>query len=101
MKCSRLLQIARVVSVCQIGKILSSGGHFFWGGWGVSEKTELTEDPAKAKDAASSLFEMGAGARRENDNVMASILIGVAQKLWDESKDSESSGKARGLYQSA
>ena len=67
----------------------------------MSDKSEMTEDSAKAKDAASSLFEMGAGARRENDNVMASILIGVAQKLSEESKDSEGARRARGLYQSA
>lgn len=67
----------------------------------MSELSEMTEDVAKAKDAASSLFEMGAAARRENDDVMASILIWVAQKLWEESKDSGNASKARGLYKSA
>lgn len=67
----------------------------------MTEKSKMTEDVANAKDAASSLFEMGAAAQRANDSVMASILIGVAQRLWEESKDFENAGKARGLYKSA
>jgi hypothetical protein len=98
---AELLTVARVESIARLGKMSPLTAGTVLGGWGVSEKSEMTEDIAKAKDAASSLFEMGAGARRANDIVMASILIGVAQKLWEESKDSESAGKARGLYRSA
>ena len=66
----------------------------------MTQPRKVPASRAEINDAALSLFEIGLGALRENDKQMAKTLIGVAEKLWQTSRDSRSAERARNLYES-
>jgi hypothetical protein len=66
----------------------------------MTKKRKRSQRKVEVNDAACNLFQAGLGARRTNDNQMAKILFGVAEKLWEEGDDSRRAGKARDLYRS-
>ena len=52
------------------------------------------------REAASSLFEFGAGALRAKDYQMANMLLAVAEKVSEEAGDPHNAAKARELRSS-
>lgn len=53
---------------------------------------------AEIEEAADSLFESAHGAFRSGDYHMAKILVGVAQKLWEDAGDSANAAAAEEFY---